>query len=65
MRSTYRPAAAPINVAPISDTDFAIKYARCVRHGKTRRDHESGSWKSRFANRARRVEIQQSSSRKV
>lgn len=60
MRSTYRPAAAPINVAPISDAEFMVKYARCVRHGKTKRDHASGAWNSRFANRANRVEIQQS-----
>lgn len=32
---------------------------RPVRHGKTRRDHESGSWKQRFANRQARADWQQ------
>ena len=36
--------------------------ARRVRHGKTKKDHESGSWKQRFGNRDARVAWQHSTS---
>lgn len=41
-------SSSEINIKPLSDTDFALKYADRVRHGKTRRDHANG-----YAARAR------------
>lgn len=32
--------ARPINVEPISETEFINKYADRVRHGKTKKDHK-------------------------
>jgi hypothetical protein len=46
---------------PVEKTK-AFYEARRVRHGKTRKDHASGSWKQRFANRALREEWQKNRS---
>lgn len=32
-----------------------MKDAKRIRDGKTKRDHESGAWKSRFTNRAKPI----------
>jgi hypothetical protein len=64
MRSaTYRPAAAPINVAPISDIEFAVKYAHCVRHGKTRRDRANGHHSTSMGHKQK--PIRQTSSHRI
>lgn len=44
-----------LNVTPLNEADMNKKYADRKRVGKTRRDHESGSWKQRFDNQAARA----------
>jgi hypothetical protein len=53
--------ARPIGAKPITEKEFASKYNKQVRTGKTQRDHASGAHGSRFANRAARVAWQQDS----
>lgn len=50
--------AKPITRDPINENDFSKKYADQVRHGKTKKDKESGSHGARFSNRQARVDWQ-------
>ena len=54
----------PIGVMELTDEQSAFKYRRCVRHGKTRRDHNSGAWHQRFANHQQRISDASSKSSK-
>jgi hypothetical protein len=49
-------SSKPIGVR--EGVDVNKKYGDRVRVGKTAKDHKSGSWKSRFANRSARAEWQ-------
>lgn len=50
--------ARPIGRQQLNENDFSKKYADRVRHGKTKKDKESGSHNSRFANRQARIDWQ-------
>lgn len=50
--------ARPIGAKPINEKEFASKYGKQVRKGKTIKDHASGSHAARFANRDARVSWQ-------
>ena len=50
--------AKPIGAKPLNEKEFASKYSKKVRVGKTKKDHASGSHAARFANRAAREEWQ-------
>jgi hypothetical protein len=50
--------AKPISRDSINENTFNQKYADQVRHGKTKKDKESGSHNARFANRQARVDWQ-------
>lgn len=50
--------ARPIAAKSLNEKEFASKYDKKVRRGKTAKDHKSGAHASRFANRAAREEWQ-------
>ena len=49
---SIRHSHAPL--VKLTDQEFQIKYRRCVREGKTARDHRTGAWSTRLGNRASR-----------
>lgn len=51
-------SARPMGFMKLSPDQFAFKYARCVRHGKTRKDRAAGSLQANLSNKAARVEWQ-------
>lgn len=55
VRRTANVLLAHSTVKPLSDADFATKYANRRRTGKTAKDHKSKAWGQRFVNRQKPI----------